>query len=58
MATHAKSKSKSLWDRNILRRALVDSVLKLSPRSMMKNPVMFVGSGQRGDDAVVVHESA
>ncbi|HVG91517.1 MAG TPA: HAD-IC family P-type ATPase, partial [Alphaproteobacteria bacterium] len=36
------SKSKSLWDARIVRRALLDSVIKLSPRTMMRNPVMFV----------------
>jgi K+-transporting ATPase ATPase B chain len=36
------SKSKSLWDAKIVRRALIDSVIKLSPRTMMRNPVMFV----------------
>src|SRR3981189_3716473 len=35
-------KSKSLWDAKIIRRALVDAVVKLDPRTMMKNPVMFV----------------
>src|SRR5580658_6853956 len=38
----ADKKSKSLWDTKIIRRALVDSVVKLDPRTMMKNPVMFV----------------
>jgi K+-transporting ATPase ATPase B chain len=39
----AGNKSKrSLWDTRIVRRALWDSVLKLNPRVMMKNPVMFV----------------
>jgi len=36
------SKSKSLWDAKIVRGALLDSVIKLSPRTMMRNPVMFV----------------
>jgi potassium-transporting ATPase ATP-binding subunit len=35
-------KSKSLWDAKIVRQALIDSVRKLNPRTMMKNPVMFV----------------
>src|SRR5258707_3297406 len=39
-ATHGKSKS--LWDAKIVRQALIDSVRKLNPRTMMKNPVMFV----------------
>ena len=39
MADH---KSKSLWDAKIIRRALVDAIVKLDPRTMMKNPVMFV----------------
>ncbi len=38
----AEKKSKKLWDAKIIRRALVDAVVKLDPRTMMKNPVMFV----------------
>jgi len=38
----AEKKSKSLWDAKIIRRALFDAVVKLDPRTMMKNPVMFV----------------
>jgi len=38
----AEKKTKSLWDAKIIRRALVDAVVKLDPRTMMKNPVMFV----------------
>ena len=38
----AEKKSKSLWDAKIIRRALADAVVKLDPRTMMKNPVMFV----------------
>src|ERR1700722_8847040 len=37
-----EKKSKSIWDMKIVRRALWDSLLKLDPRNMMKNPVMFV----------------
>ena len=37
-----QGKPKSLWDAKIVRQALVDSVRKLSPRTMMRNPVMFV----------------
>jgi K+-transporting ATPase ATPase B chain len=33
---------KKLWDAHIIRQALVDSVRKLDPRWMIKNPVMFV----------------
>ncbi len=32
---------RSLFDRDIVRRALVDSVLKLDPRRQVRNPVMF-----------------
>jgi K+-transporting ATPase ATPase B chain len=32
----------SIWDRKIITNALVDSVKKLNPRAMLKNPVMFV----------------
>jgi K+-transporting ATPase ATPase B chain len=38
----SKSKSKSLWDAKIVRQALIDAVSKLGPRSMLRNPVMFV----------------
>ena len=41
MATKT-TKSKSLWDGKIVRQALIDSLVKLNPRTMMKNPVMFV----------------
>jgi K+-transporting ATPase ATPase B chain len=41
MATK-ESKSKSLWDGKIVRQALIDSLRKLNPRAMMRNPVMFV----------------
>ena len=34
--------SKSIWGLKIVQRATVDSILKLHPRNMMKNPVMFV----------------
>ncbi|HXG94736.1 MAG TPA: potassium-transporting ATPase subunit KdpB [Blastocatellia bacterium] len=37
-----KSKKISIWDPKIIRRALIDSLVKLNPRTMMKNPVMFV----------------
>ncbi len=37
-----QAKRKSLFDRTIVRRASVDSLRKLDPRSMMRNPVMFV----------------
>ncbi|MGZ4836695.1 MAG: potassium-transporting ATPase subunit KdpB [Terriglobales bacterium] len=37
-----KSKSKAVWQGKIVRRAIVDSIIKLDPRHMMGNPVMFV----------------
>lgn len=40
MAT--QTKKKAIWNAHIVRRALVDSFKKLNPRTMMKNPVMFV----------------
>jgi len=33
---------RSLWDIGLMRRALLDSLNKLNPRTMMRNPVMFV----------------
>jgi K+-transporting ATPase ATPase B chain len=39
----AESKNKkAIWNWLIVKRAIVDSFLKLGPRKMMKNPVMFV----------------
>src|SRR5581483_8555120 len=38
----SKPSRKSVWDRKIVRRALVDALVKLNPHSMMRNPVMFV----------------
>ena len=38
----SREKRRSLWDAKIIRRAALDSVRKLNPRTMMKNPVMFV----------------
>ena len=35
-------KSKSIWDAAIAKRAFWDSFVKLNPRTLMKNPVMFV----------------
>jgi K+-transporting ATPase ATPase B chain len=38
----ANTNQRNLWDTQIIRRALVDALVKLNPRTMMKNPVMFV----------------
>jgi len=38
----SNTRKHSLWDAKIVRRALLDALLKLNPRTMMKNPVMFV----------------
>ncbi|MDX6527797.1 MAG: potassium-transporting ATPase ATP-binding subunit [Blastocatellia bacterium] len=37
-----QTKTKAIWNSQIVKRAIVDSIVKLNPRSMMKNPVMFV----------------
>src|SRR3979490_2156903 len=37
-----KTKNMAVWNWVIVRRAITDSFIKLNPRSMMKNPVMFV----------------
>src|SRR5450432_337088 len=42
MDSVAQIRKKSLGDRAILSRAIVDSFRKLNPRTMVKNPVMFV----------------
>ncbi len=41
-APHGVAEARSLFDRQILRRALVDAFKKLDPRVQIKNPVMFV----------------
>src|SRR5450432_1321076 len=38
----AEKKGKAIWDLKIVRGAIWDSLLKLNPRKMMGNPVMFV----------------
>src|SRR5213592_633105 len=38
----AEKKSRAIWDTKIVKRAIWDSVVKLHPRKMMGNPVMFV----------------
>ena len=40
MAT--QSKKQAIWNPRIVKRAVVDSFVKLNPRKMMRNPVMFV----------------
>src|ERR1700722_16579832 len=42
MAVSRERKSKSLWTGGIISGAVRDSFLKLNPRTLMKNPVMFV----------------
>lgn len=42
MTTHAQARSISIWDPKIVRRAIWDSLRKLHPRTMARNPVMFV----------------
>src|SRR5215469_15692924 len=37
-----RPKKKAIWEWKIVQRAIVDSFLKLNPRKMMGNPVMFV----------------
>ena len=42
MATYASTRTISIWDPQIVRRAIGDSFRKLHPRTMARNPVMFV----------------
>jgi potassium-transporting ATPase ATP-binding subunit len=42
MAAQAHTQSRSIWDPAIVRTAVVDAVRKLHPRTMARNPVMFV----------------
>jgi potassium-transporting ATPase ATP-binding subunit len=36
------STTRSIWDPAIVKRAIGDSIRKLHPRTMARNPVMFV----------------
>src|SRR5512146_1577270 len=36
------TKNKAIWEWKIVRRAILDAFIKLNPRKMMGNPVMFV----------------
>ena len=38
----SQARKRSLFDSRIVRRAAVEALVKLNPRTMMKNPVMFV----------------
>jgi potassium-transporting ATPase ATP-binding subunit len=38
----SRTLAKSIWDPTIIRRAAGDAIVKLHPRTMMRNPVMFV----------------
>jgi K+-transporting ATPase ATPase B chain len=42
VSTSSERKSVSLFGRDIVRRALLDSLVKLDPRVQVRNPVMFV----------------
>jgi K+-transporting ATPase ATPase B chain len=42
MTAQTRAKSMSIWDPQIVRRAIRDSLEKLHPRTMARNPVMFV----------------
>ena len=42
MSSHSEKRRISLWDPRIVRRALGDAIRKLHPRTMARNPVMFV----------------
>jgi potassium-transporting ATPase ATP-binding subunit len=37
-----QTKKQAIWNAQIVKRAVVDSFIKLNPRKMMRNPVMFV----------------
>jgi K+-transporting ATPase ATPase B chain len=39
---HGVAQARGLFDRQILRRAFIDSILKLNPAQQVRNPVMFV----------------
>jgi K+-transporting ATPase ATPase B chain len=41
-SSHGVAQSRGLFDREILRHALKDSILKMNPKVQVRNPVMFV----------------
>src|SRR5258708_22510803 len=41
MTVQTRAKARPLFDPPIMRRAIIDSVLKLNPRHQIRNPVMF-----------------
>src|SRR5271157_4401212 len=42
MTVEVRAKARPLFDPPIVRRAIIDSIIKLDPRHQIKNPVMFV----------------
>ncbi len=42
MASGMMNKKRAIWEWKIIRRAILDAFVKLNPRNMMGNPVMFV----------------
>src|SRR5215207_6285723 len=42
MTLETKAKARPLFDPPIVRRAVIDSLRKLDPRTMARNPVMFI----------------
>ena len=42
MAPHTQTRSISIWNPHLVERAIRDAVRKLHPRTMARNPVMFV----------------
>ena len=42
VSTMTRMTATSIWDSQIVKRAIMDSVRKLNPRTMVRNPVMFV----------------
>src|SRR5262245_39427893 len=42
MSSRTRSSRSKLFDRALLRRALVDALIKLGPRHQVRNPVMFL----------------
>src|SRR5262245_38514116 len=37
-----ETRKQAIWNAQIVKRAIIESFIKLNPRTMMKNPVMFV----------------
>jgi high-affinity K+ transport system ATPase subunit B len=51
------SKKANLWQRDLIIRAIKDSVYKLDPRTLWRNPVMFVVRWSRSSTLITIADA-